>query len=226
MFKKQFWPMALIFVGLILALTACGDNNAATQSSSNVLGSPQAGQGTIPSRDDGRIVGTAGSGMKQGGTAAVEDTGMKTPSTVGGPSTGGMMQMPTYNGASQVTLTASQQGQIVRGIDTLSTLVNQPTTTFYRVSGSTDAKPINDFYRTALVNQGWMERTGDMASQYTRLSFQGNNPIVFTKGDQVMLVAVSTPLTAEVISATNLSQQFKAGEIAVMTFVGQPKVKF
>lgn len=158
--------------------------------------------------------------------------------------TPGTTSLPIYQGAQTITLPAEAQNPLLTSFALVQAALDQPVVTFYKLSIGTssgvapggsaptpasnnpnDNGAVVSFYRSQLTGQGWMERTGQL-NQFGNLSFLGSSPVLFIKANSVVLIGVSAPLTAETIQTANLSNQFKPGDIIIMTLTGVSKINF
>ncbi len=227
----------------------------AASGAGQVAGTVGTGAGTAAS-NAGRTAGTAVAGAMTpgampGATPAGTMAGSMTTAAGASTTPGAGMGMtsaglPMYTGAQAVTVSQTQQVQLVPGLSTLATFMDQPSFNAYRLpasamSGSATSTtaasttpgskmmggPVGDFYRTQLTSMGWMDRTSQLSqiSQLGTVSFFGNSPMLFQKGDQLLFVGVSSPLTADAISTAGVTSVFQPGDVAIMTFSGTPKIK-
>lgn len=157
-------------------------------------------------------------------TAAAALTPSKTPGTN---STPNAQSLPVYPGTLQVTLIPQEYSNFIVGMPVINNILSWSNFTFYKVGGVAQQAKISDFYKTALTADGWADRTGQLGAitNNANLEFLGTVPAIYTRGDNILLVAVSSPLTQDFINNSRLdTTKFQAGDILIMTLLGNSRI--
>jgi hypothetical protein len=194
------------------------------------VGTAVAGGGTVIA-GGASGAGTAVAGGASGAGTAV--SGALTPGATPTPAgaltpAAGVAALPIFQGATKITLSDSDRNLIQGQFQPFAAIVNQPTYDFYKITGQTGNSAITSFYGSEMSKLGWANRSNDLGAvaNFANLNFAGVKPLVFTKGNQIAVVGVSNPLTAETIASAGLGSQYKPGDIALMAATGTLKIAF
>ena len=131
--------------------------------------------------------------------------------------------LPEYPGALAVNVSPNEYTNYVKDFPVINGILSSSVVKVYAVKGGTLQNLVVQFYQTTLTKDGWTKRTGQLGplTNSSNLQFLDAVPSVYTRGNDVLLLGISSPLTADSIQQANLGSQFQAGDIVVVGVFGK-----
>lgn len=186
--------------------------------------------------------GTAGSALTSGAkTAGTAIAGVLTPGatpTIGAALTPGTTtatgtgtgvgtpiatDLPVYPGSLSVNIIPDQYSNIIKDWPVVNTIMSNSALKLYTVGGVAKQENVVEFYQTALSGAGWTNRTDQLGAVTNSGKFNilGTVPSIYTRGNEILLMGVSGPLSEDYLKQGTLGASVQAGDIVIVTILGK-----